>query len=57
MFNFSQLAFSTGLALFFNGGVTDEIILNTRRNDNSTLSIKQVNNIVLQIKRTNPTIL
>jgi hypothetical protein len=57
MFNFSQLPFSTALVLFFNGGVTDEIILNTRRNEDNILDIKQVNNIVLQVKRTNPIIL
>ena len=57
MFNFSQLAFSTGLTLFFNRGVTDNIILNTRRREDNTLDIKQVNNIVLQVKRTNPIIL
>ena len=57
MFNFSQLAFSTGLTLFFNRGVTDNIILNTRRSEDNTLDIYQVNNIVLQVKRTNPIIL
>ena len=57
MFIFSQLAFSTGLTLFFNRGVTDNIILNTRRSEDNTLDIKQVNNIVIQVKRTNPIIL
>jgi hypothetical protein len=57
MFNFSQLPFSTGLVLFFNGGVTDEIKLETRQSEHQTLDIKQVNNIVLEIKRTNPIIL
>lgn len=57
MFNFSQLPFSTALVLFFNGGVIDEIILNTRRSEDNTLDIKQVNNIVLQVKRSNPIIL
>jgi hypothetical protein len=57
MFNFSQLPFSTALVLFFNGGITDEIILNTRQSEDNILGIKQVKNITLQVKRTNPIIL
>ena len=57
MFNFSQLPFSTGLVLFFNGRTTDEIRLNTKRSENNTLDIIQTNNIVLQINRNNPIIL
>jgi|9_EtaG_2_1085328.scaffolds.fasta_scaffold34585_1 hypothetical protein len=56
MFNFSQLPFSTGLVLFFNGR-TDEIILHTKTSESNTLGVIQTNNIVLEIKRNNPIIL
>tara|TARA_B100000902_G_C27216699_1_gene867392 strand:- start:564 stop:743 length:180 start_codon:yes stop_codon:yes gene_type:complete len=57
MFNFSEFPFSTGLVHFFNGDVSDGIILNIVQKEQNFLGIQKVNNIILNIQKNNPTIL
>lgn len=51
MFCFSQFPFSTFIFDYFNGIITDSIILEINTNNTKLLDITKTHNIILQIKR------
>jgi len=56
MFIFSQFPFSTGLMNFFNGGIIP-LNISLKSTKTHTLNIIKTQDIILQLKRQNPTIL
>ncbi len=56
MFIFSQFPFSTGLMDFFNGKIVN-LNVSLKKTKSHTLSIIKTQDIILELKRQNPTIL